>query len=962
MKLSPVDIMEGEGGLRKSTIEEAFKEACASVWEHRTSEEYEPVRMQLYGLFKVATEGKCESAKPDVGLGMENPRKKWEAWMRASTFSKEEAMQQYVTTALSVVKRRGDAAATNAVAIGNDQDDGVGDDAVAAGVSGVRVDAGEREAAGSTATGEGKRVEHDMTADEELIARLKAETKILETYLTNIQDEIDMATGNLGNAECNMSGWLSKWRDREVYLWGSPKWEPRYFVLDGVSLTLACYKTEQSIEAESVLSLKRCVLREEGSKQGKPAGHGKPVPVYHVFGLYLEGALERGPDAGVLMRLSTDDEEVADRWKSVLRKACVVEDDSEDWSVEGADISAPDDGTRNPSVASEETLRQPMATFAVPPMGPVTGLPPGGPLLRKGSWDIAGTGMNGSLQSLRSLSQRIHLDRSGHGGFEAREKGAGVRGSAAEDAPRVTHQDSHRGSSSHSKREPKKFDPRGYPASRPMHKEAKPSVLSEDASAQNYRGLLNLMAILLLVTNSRLIAANLRNYGVLVSLPRLTSFDFFADTPRLTGTLALVLHVLAALGVEKLAMPRPGNEKGMLGGTEAPVLILHGLNLTVCLCAAVCITWVTEGSPVLGFAYLFTAVILWMKLISYAHANRDLRLAWRAKASAAKSKGDGLSQELGKGDGDGDGGAGGKHQQQNDGLVRPSRAGSSSSFASLSRRNTIVGGGGGGGGAVVGSNTTGNSYPANINLRNMVYFWFAPTLCYQLDYPLSEQIRYRYVLSLVVRLIILGGAMSVITDQYILPTVHDFASSDPAANWLISLEQLLTLAVPNTYVWLLGFYAFFHVTLNLLAELLLFGDRVFYRDWWNANTIESYWRLWNLPVHYWMARHVYFPALRAGLSKNQASALCFLLSAVFHELLVSVPFHMVKFYAFLGMIGNVPLVPLTKSLSVIWGNDQQVGNWIFWVLFCVVGQPMSLLLYYRDYCGQHSCSNPFLNY
>lgn len=55
--------------------------------------------------------------------------------------------------------------------------------------------------------------------------------------------------------------------------------------------------------------------------------------------------------------------------------------------------------------------------------------------------------------------------------------------------------------------------------------------------------------------------------------------------------------------------------------------------------------------------------------------------------------------------------------------------------------------------------------------------------------------------------------------QYILPTVHDFASSDPAANWLISLEQLLTLAVPNTYVWLLGFYAFFHVTLNLLAEV-----------------------------------------------------------------------------------------------------------------------------------------------
>lgn len=39
------------------------------------------------------------------------------------------------------------------------------------------------------------------------------------------------------------------------------------------------------------------------------------------------------------------------------------------------------------------------------------------------------------------------------------------------------------------------------------------SILSGGASSnQNYRGLLNLMAILLLVTNSRLIAANLR-YG-----------------------------------------------------------------------------------------------------------------------------------------------------------------------------------------------------------------------------------------------------------------------------------------------------------------------------------------------------------------------------------------------------------------------------------------------------------------
>ncbi len=51
-----------------------------------------------------------------------------------------------------------------------------------------------------------------------------------------------------------------------------------------------------------------------------------------------------------------------------------------------------------------------------------------------------------------------------------------------------------------------------------------------------------------------------------------------------------------------------------------------------------------------------------------------------------------------------------------------------------------------------------------------------------------------------------------------LPTVHE-VSADPAANMLVSIERLLTLAVPNTYFWLLGFYAFFHLTLNLLAEV-----------------------------------------------------------------------------------------------------------------------------------------------
>ena len=40
------------------------------------------------------------------------------------------------------------------------------------------------------------------------------------------------------------------------------------------------------------------------------------------------------------------------------------------------------------------------------------------------------------------------------------------------------------------------------------------------------------------------------------------------------------------------------------------------------------------------------------------------------------------------------------------------------------------------------------------------------------------------------------------------------------------------LQVPNHLLWLMFFYWFFHSSMNFSAELLCFGDREFYRDWW----------------------------------------------------------------------------------------------------------------------------------
>ena len=46
------------------------------------------------------------------------------------------------------------------------------------------------------------------------------------------------------------------------------------------------------------------------------------------------------------------------------------------------------------------------------------------------------------------------------------------------------------------------------------------------------------------------------------------------------------------------------------------------------------------------------------------------------------------------------------------------------------------------------------------------------------------------------------------------------------------------------------------------------------QEWWNATTIGEYWRLWNMPVHKWMLRHVYFPCIRHGIGKFYAGVQC----------------------------------------------------------------------------------------
>ena len=240
----------------------------------------------------------------------------------------------------------------------------------------------------------------------------------------------------------------------------------------------------------------------------------------------------------------------------------------------------------------------------------------------------------------------------------------------------------------------------------------------------------------------------------------------------------------------------------------------------------------------------------------------------------------------------------------------------------------------------------------NVTLANMYYFWLAPTLTYQIAFPKTPRVRLVTLMLLLVRMVLTFALFTFLIAQIVTPNLESLLADLENTGGTITISILadywLKLSIANTYLWLLVFYFYFHLWLNFFAELLRFGDRVFYKDWWNSGEVSAYWRLWNLPVHYWLVRHLYFPCVRFGVNKNAATFVVFFFSAVVHEILISVPFHMLRPWTFIGMMAQIPLVIITKYLYRKFPGSS-VGNIIFWISFCVVGQPMAILLYTIDY-------------
>ncbi|CAF1030665.1 unnamed protein product, partial [Didymodactylos carnosus] len=468
----------------------------------------------------------------------------------------------------------------------------------------------------------------------------------------------------------------------------------------------------------------------------------------------------------------------------------------------------------------------------------------------------------------------------------------------------------------------------------------------------DYHGFLNLCIVLLVMSSGRLVLENLIKYGLLID--GLSLFhSLFAEPhkwPGLSLGLCVNIFVLIAYQLELIL-----SRLTVKSRFEKYLYVLHVINLIQMLIVPAICVWYFKPNPLSSFIALMIYTIVFMKLISYIHINYICREALpnlKLLLKRHRSHHD-LTSLVTNGHYDTSTTTEEDEEEEDnemsDQILCETSFRHQSPLSKMTKKKKLIKGNHLKSTKYLSLYNLNESlvdfYPLNLTLSNLYYFLVIPTLCYELKFPKTRRIRKRFLIRRTLEVIFFAMLNILLIQQWIMPILRNSHQPFRDLDYLRLIERLLKLAVPNNIVWLIFFYWYFHSVLNLIGELTYFGDREFYRDWWNASQVGVFWKNWNVPVHNFASRHLFKPLLRMGVAKFHSACIVFFISAFFHEYLVSVPLGMFRLWAFSGMILQLPFA---FAVNHYLKDKPRLGNIAVW-LSLIIGQPIAIMMYLHDY-------------
>ena len=214
-------------------------------------------------------------------------------------------------------------------------------------------------------------------------------------------------------------------------------------------------------------------------------------------------------------------------------------------------------------------------------------------------------------------------------------------------------------------------------------------------------------------------------------------------------------------------------------------------------------------------------------------------------------------------------------------------------------------------------------------LSSFVYFLFAPTLIYRESYPknssrnIFQAVVMTYELVVILSFLIPIGLW--LTETASRVGLQDFTVAD-------MFSMLYPSAVSGLLFVLLLFYGFHHLWMNIWSEILLFGDRQFYLEFWTENDPAIAYRKYNLFSSGWLFAYVFLP-LR-GYSPVIAWTTVTVLSGVMHEFVIAAT---VGYIFPIFMICSFQLIPyplvvkcLKSRFGPIVSKYPKLGHVVLW--------------------------------
>ncbi|KAI6202763.1 hypothetical protein M3Y94_00478000 [Aphelenchoides besseyi] len=242
-------------------------------------------------------------------------------------------------------------------------------------------------------------------------------------------------------------------------------------------------------------------------------------------------------------------------------------------------------------------------------------------------------------------------------------------------------------------------------------------------------------------------------------------------------------------------------------------------------------------------------------------------------------------------------------------------------------------------------------------LKQFLYHSFAPTFIYRDFYPMAEKRDWRIVGRYFVHCL---GAIYVVNLMFIDFVQPTFQSVDYKKSTISEIIYLLFPAIiPGSMSLLMLFYGLLHCWQNMFAELLRFGDRQFYSNWWNSKNMAEYYRHWNLVVHEWLYAYIYRDIAKwTGTKRGRqvGQILVFFLSAAFHEYWFGVSlrlFYPIMFNLYFVCGGIFFVISRLVRSAYIW-------NVMMWFNL-MIGCGMFVSCYATEWYARQQCSPYFEN-